>query len=95
MRLDSVRLSVALVTLPLMAFALRQGEHVRDGGWRILALVMFIIFWGAVVGLAVWAFSRIAGSRKAERSPMDIAKERLAKGEISSDEFERIKQQLS
>ena len=95
MRLDSARLSVALVALPVMAFALRHGEHVRDGWWRLLALVMFIIFWGAVVGLAVWAFSRIVGSREAAKSPMDIAKERLAKGEISAEEFERIKQQLS
>ena len=78
-----------------MAFALRHGEHMRDGWWRILALVMFIIFLGAVVGLAVWVFSRIIASRKTEKSPMDIAKERLAKGEISAEEFERIKQQLS
>jgi uncharacterized membrane protein len=56
---------------------------------------MFIVLWGAVVGLGVWAFSRIVGSRKAEKNPMDIAKERLAKGEISAEEFERIKQQLS
>lgn len=67
----------------------------RDGWWRILALVMFVVFWGAVIGLAVWAFSRIVGSRKVEKSPMDIGKERLARGEISSEEFERIKQQLS
>jgi putative membrane protein len=92
-------MSVAFVALPVMAFAFRHGERVRDGGWRILALLMFIIFWGAVIALAVWAFSRIIGSRKTEkgltqRSPMDIAKERLAKGEISAEEFERIKQQL-
>jgi putative membrane protein len=95
MKLVSARMSVAFVALPVMAFAFRHGERVRDGGWRILALLMFIIFWGAVIALAVWVFGRIIGSRKTEKSPMDIAKERLAKGEISSEEFERIKQQLS
>ncbi len=55
---------------------------------------MFIIFWVAVVALAVWAFTRLAGTRKSEKSALDIAKERLARGEITSDEFERIKHQV-
>ncbi|MGA2284919.1 MAG: SHOCT domain-containing protein [Dehalococcoidia bacterium] len=55
---------------------------------------MFVIFWVAVVALVVWAFTRVAGTHKAEKSPLDIAKERLARGEISAEEFERIKQQL-
>ena len=93
MTFSSARLSVALATLPLVALVFRHGDRFGDG-WRIVGLLMFVIFWVAVVALVVWAFTRVAGTHKAEKSPLDIAKERLARGEISAEEFERIKQQL-
>ncbi len=93
MRLSSARLSVALAALPLIALVFRNGHRFGDG-WRIVGFLMFIIFWAAVIALAAWAFSRIVGTQRAEKSPLDIARERLARGEISADEFERIKQQL-
>jgi putative membrane protein len=65
-----------------------------DGGWWILMMVMMVLFWAAVIGVAVWAVSRIAGSRGEPRSPLDIARQRLAKGEISEEEFERLRQKL-
>jgi putative membrane protein len=65
-----------------------------DGGWRILALVTMVLFWAAVVAVAVWVVGRLTRSRGVAKSPLDIAKERLAKGEISEEEFERLKQKL-
>jgi len=59
------------------------------GGWMI-------IFWVVVIGLIVWAvvwLSRRGGSIP-RRSPLDIAKERYASGEISKEEFEEIKKRL-
>jgi putative membrane protein len=96
MRLSSARLSVALAALPLVALAFRHGDHMGDwgGGWWIAMVVMMVVFWAAVIALVVWAFTRVAGTHKAEKSALDIAKERLARGEISTEEFERIKHQL-
>jgi putative membrane protein len=63
------------------------------GGWMI-------IVWVIIIGLIVWgviALTRHAAhsSGSIERqSPLDIAKERYAKGEITKEEFERIKKDL-
>ena len=60
--------------------------------------VSMIGFWGIVIGLVIWGVGRITGS-KAERpdageTPMEIAQKRLARGEITRDEFEDLKQAL-
>jgi putative membrane protein len=65
-----------------------------DGGWRIVMLVTMVLFWAAVVAVAVWVVRRLSRSRGVAKSPLDIAKERLAKGEITEEEFERLKQKL-
>lgn len=63
------------------------------GGWMI-------IVWIVILGLIVWgvvALTRRSGAGSApdsNRTPLDIARERYAKGEISKDEFERIKKDL-
>jgi putative membrane protein len=93
-----------------VAFALSSGVALADddgpmwrghervwgwgGGWWILAMVIMVLFWAAVIAVAVWAVSRFTGARGQTRSPLDIAKERLAKGEISHEEFEQLKQKL-
>jgi putative membrane protein len=64
------------------------------GGWMI-------IVWIIVIGLIVWgviALTRYAsrGSNSGERrSPLDIARERYARGEITKEEFEHIKKDLA
>jgi putative membrane protein len=74
-------------------------EHFHDsmGWWMVFGWVWFIIFWGAIVGLVVWGVKRLTerGGSEGKRSPLDIAKERYARGEISREEFEQIKKDLS
>jgi putative membrane protein len=70
------------------------------GGWMMLAWgIVFIIFWAAVITLIIWAVRRFTGrdsvSRDLRPNPLDIAKERYAKGEISKEQFEQIKKDLS
>jgi putative membrane protein len=63
------------------------------GGWMI-------IVWVLMVGLIVWgviALVRHSSSRHepdSRRTPLDIARERYAKSEITKEEFERIKKDL-
>lgn len=64
------------------------------GGWMI-------ILWVVVVGLIAWGVVALAkrgtstSDTTQKRDPLDIAKERYAKGEISKEEFEEIKKNLS
>ena len=67
------------------------------GGWWWMLLWMAAI--GVVVWLVVWAV--IAATRRGSqghegpsRTPLDIAKERYAKGEITREQFEQIKRDL-
>jgi putative membrane protein len=70
-------------------------------GWMMLAWgLVFIIFWAAVITLIIWAIRRFSGrdsgsSYELKRNPMDIAKERYARGEITKEQFEQIKKDLS
>jgi len=56
-----------------------------------------VVFWGGLIGLIVWGIIKLAGRRDSapKRDPLNIAKERYAKGEISREEFEQIKKDLS
>jgi putative membrane protein len=65
------------------------------GGWMIIVWIIIVglIVWG-VIALVRYA-SRNSGSESIERpSPLDIAKERYARGEITKEDFERIKKDL-
>jgi putative membrane protein len=58
------------------------------------------IFWLILIAVVVWAVFRITGSTKGGRTsdrgdPIQILKERYAKGEIEKDEFERMKRELA
>jgi putative membrane protein len=62
------------------------------GGWMFIgpAIIIGLIVW------AVVAVSRREGPPAAgeKRTPLDIAKERYARGEITRDEFERLRKDL-
>jgi putative membrane protein len=45
--------------------------------------------------LIKWLISQSSGSHNHERSPLEILKERYAKGEIDREEFEDKKKDLS
>lgn len=68
------------------------------GGWGIFGMVIMVVFWVAIIALAVWGIRRLAqGTATVTNtgSPLDIAKQRYAKGEISKQEYEQIKRDLS
>ena len=71
--------------------------HNGMGLWMGFGSILFIIFWGAVVALFVWGIRKTTdrGDTGEKKKPLDIAKERYAKGEISKEEFDNIKKDLS
>jgi len=91
----AVAAGVALAASSGNAFAY-DGDHMGGwgGGWWIAMVFMMAIFWAAIIALVIWGVRSFAGPREDRKTPLDIARERLAKGEISEEEFERIKRQL-
>ena len=60
-----------------------------------------LVFWVAIIALVVWGVKKLVGHRESktgtfEKSdPLEIAKERYAKGQISKEEFDQMKKDLS
>jgi len=74
--------------------------HEGMGWWMMFGGIWMVLFWGGIIALIVWGIKKLterggSGSGTERRSPLDIAKERYAKGEISKEEFEQIKKDLS
>ncbi len=71
--------------------------HDGMGWWMVLGGLWMLIFWVGLIGLIVWGVIKLSqrdGSTQ-RHSPLDVAKERYAKGEISREEFEQLKKDLS
>jgi len=64
------------------------------GGWMVIIWVVIIalIVWGVIVLVRRGSSTPDAAQK---RNPLDIARERYAKGELSKEEFEQIKKNLS
>jgi uncharacterized membrane protein len=63
------------------------------GNWLWMAAMMFV-FWGALIALAVWAVRVISGSRVTGDGALDTPRKRLASGEISLEDFDKLKKAL-
>ena len=70
-------------------------------GWMIFGAFWMVLFWGAVIALIVWVVKKLTERGDsgqgpgARRDPLEIARERYARGEISREEFEQMKKDLS
>jgi putative membrane protein len=71
--------------------------HEGMGWWMVFGGILMVLFWGGVIALIVWGINRLTrrGDYSRKQDPLDVAKERYAKGEISREEFERIKKDLT
>lgn len=74
-----------------------DGFHMDWGGsgaWW--GFGMMAIFWVSVIALAWWAIASYNRRNETTREgPLDVAKHRYARGEITAEEFERLKRDLS
>ncbi len=75
------------------------------GGFGIMMLfggLLFILFWVAVIGGGIWLIVTLTrgthttvGSSVSGQTSLDILKTRYAKGEITKEQFEEMKRDLS
>lgn len=72
-------------------------------GWMVFGGLMMVLFWGGLIGLALViarSFGRpgsesSAGGAPAAANPIEILKARYASGEISKEQFEKIRRDLA
>ncbi len=72
-------------------------------GWgggimMLIGGLMMLLFWGGIIFLIFWLLRRQTwheGYGSGRRDPLDIAKERYARGEITKEQFEQIKKDLA
>ena len=66
-------------------------------GWLMgLGGLWMIVFWGGLIALIVWGVARLSrrDDGNPKHDPLDVAKARYARGEISREEFEQLKKDL-
>ncbi len=72
------------------------GMHYMWGMWGVGMGLVMLVFWGLIIAALVLGVRWLATqgrSRKVE-SPLDILKRRYARGEVSKEQFEAMKQAL-
>ena len=63
-------------------------------GYGFVGMLMWIIIM-AIIGVLIYFLMQAAMNRgRAEETPLEILKKRYAKGEVTKEEFERIKKDL-
>ena len=67
-------------------------------GWGMGLMMLFMmLIWGGIVALVVWFIVRATrheSSAGERHTPLEIARERYARGEITKEEFDRIRKDL-
>jgi putative membrane protein len=74
--------------------------HMWDTGfgwWMGFGVIWMVLFWGAIIAVVIWGVRRLTRSHDSDGKsrPVDIARERYARGEITKEEFDQIKKDLS
>ena len=64
------------------------------GEWLAFRIIDFII-WGAILlGIAYLIYTLIRRGKGIHPSPLEVLKQRYARGELSDEEFERMERRL-
>ena len=71
------------------------GANEGMGWWMVFGGIWMVIFWGAIIWLIVWGVGQVSGGgRRSDDSPLEIARTRYARGEITREQFEQLRRDL-
>jgi uncharacterized membrane protein len=65
------------------------------GLWMVLGMASMLLFWAGVIGLVAWGIVRLTKHSAEDNSGLAVVRERYARGEISKEDLDRIKRDLS
>ncbi|MEX2556158.1 MAG: SHOCT domain-containing protein [Actinomycetota bacterium] len=69
--------------------------HDGMGWWMLFGGLLWLLFWGTIVYVIVSLVSRGRGGEREPRTdPLEVAKLRYARGEITREDFEAIRKDL-
>ena len=79
------------------------GHMWDDWGWEhmMFGSIMMMLFWGGIITVVVLVVRRLSSgptdtaTLTADKTPLDILRERFARGEIDKEEFDERKRVLS
>ena len=76
--------------------------HDGMGWWMLFGSIWFVVLWGLIIWAVITLVSKLGGGQSSqpgpsrrEESPLDIVKQRYARGEISKEEYDRLRADLS
>ena len=71
------------------------GANEGMGWWMLFGGIWMVIFWGAIIWLVIWGVGQLSGGgRRSEDTPLEIARTRYARGDITREQFEQIRRDL-
>ncbi len=62
--------------------------------WGIAMLIFWAVIIAGMILLIVWAMRQVGAGADASRSPLDILKERYARGDVTREQFEQMRRDL-
>ena len=71
------------------------------GWWTVGGAIFMVVLWGTIVAVVIWGISKMRERgdyqfcTNKKHDPLDIARARFARGDISQEEFEQVKKNLS
>lgn len=72
------------------------GAHDGMGWWMLFGMIWMVIFSGAAIWLIAWGVTQLSGRDRHDREgALDIARRRYASGEITREQFEQLRRDLS
>jgi putative membrane protein len=77
-----------------------MGDAAAGWGWMSgFGWIFMILFWAllvlGVVGLARWIFPTARSAAGSSHQPLDIVRERYARGDINRDQYEQMRRDLA
>lgn len=63
------------------------GMHEGMGWWMLFGSIWMVVFWAAIIWLVVWGIGQLTSGGRGGDTPLEIARQRYANGEITRDQF--------